>query len=336
MFRNREMTNIFLMMGSVSLLAILITAFISLTAMWIVIALAVILCGIAFLHNKWRYREIEKLSAYLRQISSGDYTLDVRDNAEGELSILKSEIYKVTHILAKHRDHLEEDKTHLTQSIADISHQLKTPLTSMVVMADLLDDHDLPTEKRLEFTHHIHVQLERLQWLVSSLLKLSKIDAGTVYFKKDRVNVKRIIEQALESVLVPIDIKQQSVQLKGDETTCFIGDSHWTKEALINILKNCVEHTPEGGSIEIQFSENVLFTEIVITDSGKGIRKEDLPYIFQRFYKGQQASEESVGIGLAMAHRIITSQGGDIEVTSEIGKGTQFFVKFYRRNSVKK
>lgn len=323
------MKQLILTMLSVSLLAIVISTFISEQTVWIVASLAFILCVITFYHTKWRYREIEKLSEYLRQISSGHYSLDVRDNDEGELSILKSDIYKVTTILAEHSTHLQYDKTHLTQAISDISHQLKTPLTSMMVMTDLLDDPKLPTSKRLEFTNNIHVQLERLDWLVSSLLKLSKIDAGTVYFKKDRISLKKLLEEALESVLIPIDIKQQKVTLRGNEETTFIGDWHWTIEAFINILKNCVEHTPEGGKIKIRFSENVLFTEILIMDSGKGIPKEDLPYIFQRFYKGKHASEESVGIGLAMAHRIITNQGGDIEVSSELGNGTQFLVKFY-------
>ena len=200
-----------------------------------------------------------------------------------------------------------------------------------MVMADLLSDPELPTAKRTEFTRNIRIQLERIDWLVSSLLKLSKIDAGTVQFKKDQIAVKNLIQKALEPVLIPMDIKEQTVSIKGEETVSFLGDLNWTAEALINILKNCVEHTREGGVIDISFSENVLFTEIIIADNGKGIPKEDLPYIFKRFYKGKNASEDSIGIGLAMAHSIITSQNGDIEVTSEEGKGTQFRIKFYKQ-----
>ena len=141
-------------------------------------------CSIGF--TRWRYKELEKLSSYLRQISGGDYSLDVRDNYEGELSILKSDIYKVTLMLSEQGSLLRQDKIQLTDAISDISHQLKTPITSMTVMAELLSDVALPTTKRTEFTRNIHIQLQRIDWLVTSLLKLSKIDAGTVQFKKDR------------------------------------------------------------------------------------------------------------------------------------------------------
>ena len=265
----------------------------------------------------WRYREIEKLSGYLRQISGGDYSLDVRDNQEGELSILKNDIYKVTIMLSEQSSLLRQDKIQLTDAISDISHQLKTPLTSMMVMADLLRDEHLPETKRTEFTRNIRIQLERIDWLVSSLLKLSKIDAGTVSFKKDELAVGKLIQKSLESVLIPMDIKEQTVSIEGENTVSFIGDLNWTVEALINILKNCVEHTKPGGKIAITYSENALFTEILIADNGKGISKEDLPSIFHRFYKGKNAGEDSIGIGLAMAHSIITSQNGAIDVKSE-------------------
>lgn len=282
-------------------------------------------------HTKIRYRNIEDLSRYLRQINSGDYTLDVRDNKEGELSILKNEIYKVTTMLAEQSSRLEEDKQHLTTSISDISHQLKTPLTSMMVMADLLTDPHLPSNKQKEFTENIHTQLDRLDWLVSSLLKLSKIDAGTAYFKKMEVNVKELMTSAMRSILIPIDIKEQTIMLEGEDSVTFLGDPEWSLEAFTNILKNCVEHTPKRGEIVITFSQNILYTEINISDTGKGISKEDLPYIFHRFYKGKQASEGSVGIGLAMAYEIITNQDGNIEVLSEEGKGTTFKIQFYHK-----
>ena len=285
-----------------------------------------------FLFTYWRYREIERLSNYLRKISSGNFSLDVRDNDEGELSILKSEIYKVTNILSQHANHLEGNKQHLTNAISDISHQLKTPLTSMTVMADLLNQPDLPLERRQQFITNIQKQLDRLNWLVTSLLKLSKLDSGTVNFSQDEINVKELLDQSLESLLIPIDVKGQEVKIYGDEKTIIFGDMQWMKEAIINILKNCIEHTPEAGEISLTYSDNVLYTEIIIADNGPGIAKEDLPYIFQRFYKGKHAREQSVGIGLALAYRIITDQGGDIEVLSAEGQGTQFRMKFYHQH----
>ncbi|WP_312472037.1 HAMP domain-containing sensor histidine kinase [Neobacillus sp.] len=331
MLRNREIQLFLLTMSFISLAGIIAATFISLTASMLVFVISVLLIVCSFIFTSWRYREIEKLSGYLQQISSGDYFLDVRDNHEGELSILKNNIYKVTTMLSEQGSLLQQDKVQLTNAISDISHQLKTPLTSMMMMADLLSDAKLPPVKRREFTHNISIQLERIEWLVSSLLKLSKIDAGTVQFKKEAIAVKKLLQKSLEPLLIPLDIKEQAISIEGDDTVSFVGDFHWTTEAVINILKNCIEHTPSGGEITISFLENALFTEIVIADNGKGIAKEDLPYIFKRFYKGKNASEDSVGIGLAMAHTIITSQNGNIEVKSKQDKGTQFRLTFYKQ-----
>ncbi|WP_268625317.1 sensor histidine kinase [Paenibacillus alvei] len=331
MLRNREIQILLTVMVTISAAAIAVAAFISPAALALVVILSLLLIGSCLAFTRWRYRELEKLSIYLREISSGNDSLDVRDNQEGELSILKNDIYKVTLMLSEQRSLLQRDKMQLTDAISDISHQLKTPLTSMTVMADLLSSADLPPVKRMEFTHNIRIQLERIDWLVSSLLKLSKMDAKTIPFKKEPVLVKQLIQQALEPVLIPMDIKEQTVSINGDDNVSFIGDFNWTSEALINILKNGVEHTQEGGAIAISYTENALFTEIVIADNGKGIPKEDLPYIFKRFYKGKHASEGSIGIGLAMAHSIIASQGGVIDVRSDGGNGTEFRIKLYKQ-----
>lgn len=283
-----------------------------------------------FLLTKRRYKEIERLSAYLRCICGGEYSLDIRDNEEGELSILKNEIYKVTLMLSKQGELLKEEKKQLANALADISHQLKTPLTSMMVMTDLLSGDSLQREKRIEFTKNIEVQLERMEWLLTSLLKLSKIDAGTVVFKKEKLFVSELIKKAMEPLMIPMEIKEQKLVIEGSEKAAFIGDLSWSTEAIINIVKNCIEHTPDGGVISIFFSENPLYTEILISDTGIGIDKEDLPYVFKRFYKGKNASEESVGIGLAMAKSIIVGQKGDVSVMSKKGEGTRFAIKFYK------
>ena len=332
MLRNREVQILLAILLLISGIGLIVAAlFVSMLTAIFVLGVSILLISCTLLFTKWRYREIEKLSGYLQQISNGDFHLDVRDNYEGELSILKSNIYKVTRMLSEQGTVLHEDREKLANAISDISHQLKTPLTSMMVMADLLCDKRLDEGKRDEFTRNIQVQLERMEWLVSSLLKLSKIDAGTITFKKEKIMVNSLIQTAIEPLLVPLDIKMQSLYVKDDEKAAFIGDFNWTVEALINIIKNCVEHTAESGEISIQFSENVLFTEIIISDNGEGIPKEDLPYIFKRFYKGKNASDDSVGIGLAMAYSIITSQQGDIEVTSQPSVGTTFQIKFYKQ-----
>jgi len=332
MLRNREIQLFLLLQLLISVAATVITAiFFPIQAALILFITAAALMLVSFYFTKWRYREIEKLSSYLRKITNGDYSLDIRDNAEGELSILKNDIFKVTLMLSEQSSYLQQDKVRLTDAISDISHQLKTPLTSMVVMADLLSNPNLDPAKRKEFTHNIQVQLERIEWLVSSLLKIAKIDADIVQFKKEKVAANILVQHALQSVLIPMDIKQLSLEISGDETVTFQVDLNWTVEALINILKNCIEHTDEGGAISISFTENALYTELTIEDTGKGIAKEDLPYIFKRFYKGKNAGEESVGIGLALSYSIIKNQQGNIEVKSEIGKGTTFRIKFYKQ-----
>lgn len=335
MIRNREI-QLYLLASIILTVCSTIAAYFlfSIAAAYYVFVVALLLIIVYFFFTKWRYNEINKLSNYLRKIANGDYTLDVRDNYEGELSILKSEIFKVTVKLSEQRTKLEEDKLKLKDALSDISHQLKTPLTSMMVMADLLSDPDLDEQKRAEFTNNIHQQLERMEWLVSSLLKFAKIDAGTLQMKQEKQFVLPIINKAVETVLIPMDIKQQTLTIKGDENVTFHGDFHWTLEAIINLLKNCVEHTEEGGKIEIRFSQNPLYTEIIIQDNGKGIPKEDMPYIFKRFYKGKNASDDSVGIGLALAHSIITNQQGTIEAESKMGAGTKFIIKFYQQINI--
>ncbi|MFK8794865.1 sensor histidine kinase [Planococcus plakortidis] len=332
MLRNIEIRWLLVILTTITALGTILAAiFVSSTAAWFVLGVALLLSATAIAFTWWRYREIERLSGFLQQISSGDFQLDVRDNREGELSLLKTQIYKVTKMLSEHGALLTEDKGKLTNAISDISHQLKTPLTSMMVMADLLRDSELDDAKRREFIRNLHTQLERMDWLVASLLKLSKIDAGTIHFKQDRIPVSALIEKAVEPLLIPMDIKMQDLQIEGDPNAVFSGDLNWTAEALINILKNCVEHTGEGGKLAIRYGENALYTGITIEDNGSGISRKDLPYIFKRFYKGENAGDDSVGIGLAMAYSIITSQSGGIEVASTPGEGTRFHIKFYKQ-----
>src|SRR5690606_9728241 len=201
----------------------------------------------------------------------------------------------------------------------------------MTVMVDLLANPNLPEVKREQFIQKLLRQLERMDWLVSSLLKLAKIDAGTANFKKERVSVSHLVKLATEPLIIPMDIKNQTLEIKGNQNSSFIGDLNWTVEAIVNILKNCIEHTPKGGTITIQFEENSLYTFIIIQDNGQGIARDDLPHIFKRFYKGKNAESESVGIGLAMAHSIIKNQMGTLEVNSVEGEGTRFIIKFFKQ-----
>jgi signal transduction histidine kinase len=269
------------------------------------------------------------LSAYLRQIDAGDYALDVRDNGEGSFSLLKNDLYKVTVRLREQAELLQKDKTALSNLIADISHQIKTPLTSMGVLADLLAE-DPPEEDRDTFVERLRAQLGRIQWLVAVLLKLARLDAGTAAFKSEPVDVRRLIERALEPLHIPLEIKDQRLEVHGDDGASFIGDFNWSAEALTNVVKNCIEHTPEGGKIEIRYGANALYAEVIVSDDGEGIASRDLPNIFNRFYRGPNAGESNVGIGLALAKAIFNAQAGDISVRSQPGIGTSFDIRVFR------
>ena len=276
-----------------------------------------------------RYRQMEKLSDYLKRIGRGDYSLDIRDNVEGELSILKNEIYKVTTRLREQAEYNVREKYYLADALSDISHQLKTPLTSMLVMTDLLKEEGLPTDKREEFTDTIRAQLIRIEWLVTSLLKLSRLDAGTIVLESRPVPAAEVIGRAAQHLLIPMELKGIEFEVQGEENVTFPGDLSWSAEAFANILKNCMEHTPSGGRIRVMYEENHLYTVISVEDNGEGIAAEDLPHIFERFYKGKNAGADSVGIGLAMAYEILAKEQGKIDVTSKEGEGTRFRVKFY-------
>ncbi|THG89606.1 histidine kinase [Alkalihalobacillus alcalophilus ATCC 27647 = CGMCC 1.3604] len=258
MFRNKEVRILLIVQMSMAAIAVLFVYFFSVEAAIIVTILSILFIGSYLVFNYWRYDEIKNLSGYLRKINAGHYSLDVRDNQEGELSILKNDIYKVTLRLSEYSSGLEADKQKLTDAISDISHQIKTPLTSMTVMSDLLSNPQLDPVKRKEFTQNIQMQLERMDWLVSSLLKLSKIDAGTIQFKKETINLHKLMNEALKPMLIPMELKEILIEIKGQEGATFSGDFNWTKEALINLIKNAVEHTPIGGKIEIEYLENSL------------------------------------------------------------------------------
>ena len=296
--------------------------------------LAVVLClagALAVLNMAFtvvRYRKISQLTADLREVSSGRDRLHLEEYEEGELSILSSEIYKLTVQLREQASLLQEDKLFLERNLSDISHQLKTPLTSLSVMNDLLRDENLPAHKRKEFLDSTGRQLERMDWLLNALLKMAKLDAGAERLQREPVNALQVVRGAAEHLLIPMELREQQFSASGDDAD-FYGDAAWTREALANILKNCMEHTPAGGKISVQVERTPLYLAIRIGDTGCGIHPEDLPHVFERFYRGKNSGEDSVGIGLYMAKSIITRENGTLSVESILHKGTLFTIKFY-------
>lgn len=277
-----------------------------------------------------RDKKLKDIIKYLKQIQNGDYTLQIEENTEGELSDLKNEIYKVTVMLKEQEAILKEDKKYLSNAMSDISHQLKTPLTSISLMVDILQDNpQMEESKRKEFVQDISRQLNQINWLVISLLKLSKLDAGTVEFKKENLNIKEILNEIKQNLSIWTEIKNQQIIISGKEAK-ILGDKNWTIESIENIIKNCLEYSKENGKVYITYEENNLYTEIIIKDSGKGITQKDLPHIFERFYKGKNSNKNSIGIGLALSKSIIEKQNGTINVKSKIDEGTTFEIKFFK------
>lgn len=328
-FRNKELKYLFIILIILFIMEAITIYFLSPVSGIIALLFSIAVSLLLFLYAKYRCEEINKLAEYLNRTNNGDYSLDLRDNEEGELSILKSEIYKVSVTLREQNNALLKERLNLVQGLSDISHQIKTPLTSMFVLTDSLCDSKLPDEKRMEFTGIINNQLNRLQWLVTSLLKMSKLDAKAVDLKKLNVSPKALIEKACLPLLIPIELKNQNLIIEDDGVPVYC-DLNWTAEALVNIIKNSVEHTPPDGEIHISSLTNIFFTKITIKDNGNGIDKNDLPHIFNRFYKGKNSSDDSVGIGLAMSKSIINSQEGSINVNSKKGEGTEFVIKLFK------
>lgn len=285
---------------------------------------------IFYFYLKQMDNSLINISEYINRLLNKDYALDIIDNDEGTLSSLKNDIYKVTVMMKEQNEMLKQDKMLLANNLADISHQLKTPLTSMLLMSDLLDSDELTKDERKEFLRVIKSQLKRIEWLVSSLLKLSKLDAKTIEFKKDQIHAYDLLHKAIEPVYMMIETKDQQFQVSGDNPLIET-DVNWTCEAFVNILKNCSEHTLEGGILKAEVFDTVMYTEFVLSDNGVGIDAKDLPFIFDRFYRCSTVSKESVGIGLAMAYSIITGQDGTISVHSVLNQGTSFSIRFYKK-----
>ncbi len=291
-------------------------------------ALTVIIIAIFAVFERDRIKTVKDINAYLSRVLTGDYSLDVFDNSEGEISILKNNIYKVVVMLKSTNEELSKEKLGLASSLADITHQLKTPLTSITVMTDLLEN-EQDEEKRSELLEIIKTQTEKMNWLTATLLKLSRLDADAAEFNFAQTKISDVVSASIKPFLLSLDLKNIRLTADFDDFE-FNGDIIWTTEAVKNIIKNCIEHTFDGGELKIRTSRTNLFNELIISDNGCGIDKDDLPHIFERFYHGKNASADSVGIGLNLAKEILSKQRADISAESKLGKGSVFRIRFYK------
>lgn len=282
-----------------------------------------------FLSSILRYRHLAALADEVQHFLHSFSFVDIAGEKEGELAILRSEIQKMVNKLRQQAKLLTEDKRYLMNSIADISHQIRTPLTAINLIVSRLQG-ESEGEKRQELIRELERLLCHMDWLIETLLKMAKLDAGTVNMKKTPVLVKNLVRETTKELEISMELRQQTLSISCSEDACFLGDLSWTREALGNLLKNCVEHTPEGGAIDLSVTDNQLYTEIVVSDNGPGIAPEDLPHIFERFYKGRNSSKNSVGIGLALARMIVKEQGGILSASNAKAGGARFEMRFYK------
>ncbi|HHX17114.1 MAG TPA: HAMP domain-containing histidine kinase [Mollicutes bacterium] len=297
----------------------------------ITISLFVLILVLFFIkYNIKKYKDINEITKCIENINNKVYELHIDKNSEDELSILKNEIYKTTIMLKEEAENSKKDKLELKDSLSNISHQLKTPLTSILIIIDnLIDTSEMNYSMREEFLRDIKREITNINFLVGSLLKIAKLDTNTVNFIEEDVKLKKIVEESIKNVSVLSDLKNVDIKINIINDSIIRCDFKWQIEAITNILKNCVEHSKEDSKIEITISDNKIYSLMEIKDNGVGIDKEDINHIFQRFYKGKNSSNDSIGIGLSLAKTIIDKSNGSINVES--GKsGTKFVIKYFK------
>lgn len=305
---------------------------------FVIIIANAVLCAVSCLaltavflkYCKSQKAESQRLAGYLRKINRRNYDLELKANSEDEMSQLQSEIYKTTVMLREQADNSQKDKENLKQSLSDISHQLKTPLTSIMVMLDdIIEDENMPEDIKRDFLNDIRRNSSSISFLVQSILTLSKLDANSIVLKSKAENVKNILDECVKNTAVLAEIKGVETSVECSDSLTLDCDFRWLCEAITNIVKNCIEHTNDGGFVRLKAEKTSLCTKITVTDNGCGIAKDDLPHIFERFYKGRNSDENSVGIGLALAKTIIEKSGGSVCADSKQGEVTKFTITIF-------
>lgn len=298
-----------------------------------IISLIIFLMLLIFIIIKYLKRQdkkIDKLSNYASQVLLEDYRLMISDNDESSLSILENKIYDMMVMLKEKSENLLDDKEKLERLLADISHQIKTPLTALNLLNDLLYQ-DLPESKKKEFLDNMQNELKKIEWLVKNLLYLAKLDAKMIDFKIDYIDIKKLINKSINEFSVLAEINNVNISVNCEEKIFVKCDEKWTIEAINNLIKNSIEHLAKN--IKINVNTNYLYTQIEVIDDGEGIKKEDIKNIFKRFYKAKNSKNSSLGLGLAFVKGIIKNQNGSIKVKSKENEYTKFIIKLYKINT---
>lgn len=297
---------------------------------WIPLLTGCIVSCISLVFTYRRYEKISSLSQDIDRLLHGEESIRFDDYVEGELAVLGNEISKMTIRLLEQSEQLQKDKNYLADSLADISHQLKTPLTSLEILNAALSQEGIDEEQRSVLLQEQLSLLSRMEWLIAVLLKLSRLDAGTIEFEKKPFSMKELVQLATATFDVTLDIKNITMNISDLSEIRLYGDIKWLAEALSNVVKNCIESTPSGGQIEISAEENAMYVKLYIMDNGSGIPEEDIPHLFERFFRGKNSGKNGVGIGLSLAKAIITQQNGTITVENQIPQGAKFTICLFR------
>ncbi|MCI8327300.1 MAG: HAMP domain-containing histidine kinase [Lachnospiraceae bacterium] len=327
MFRNREIRQFSILF--VIITAIVVIAGVAMHTMAGMLSfISAIVYGVAFfLFTRARYKGIAQISEQIDLVLHNSERLDINESEEGELSILRSEIVKMTLRIREQNEALKKEKEHLADSLVDIAHQLRTPLTSANLILSLLEKNQGEEEQK-ELLRETEKLFAQMDWLLTSLLKLSRLDAGVVAFRNEQVEVAALIKSVLHPLFISMDLHDIDLRVEIPRGVVIQGDPQWLCEALQNILKNCIESAGDHGKIEIDCEDTPLFTEIRFHDSGVGFREEELPRLFQRFYRGKNTSTAGYGIGLALCKTIIVRQGGTVTAKNHLQGGALFSVRF--------
>jgi len=329
-FRNKEIRSLLLFQS------FLLLSFLSLSLLFevnnfLILALYGAASMMSYLYfTGRRYQKIDLLTKEVDQVLFQDQFTPISQYEEGELSILRTQIHKMNLKLQENQSALQKEKVHLVESLQDISHQVRTPLTTLFLLAERMKEEDLPVHRRRSLLQEEVRHLRQIDWLIGSLLKMAKLDADTAVFEKKKVLVEELLFKALDPLRIPLELRNQEVLLHLEPGSSFQGDLSWSAEAVTNLLKNAMEHMEPGKRIVVEARENVLFTEVVLKDQGPGIPEEDLPHLFERFYKGKNAKENSVGIGLALSRMILTKQNGTLKAENALEGGAKFTLRIYK------
>lgn len=327
MLRNREFRQFAVLFFFIAAASIIIGFIINWRAGILAACTAAAFGAAFYAFTNTRYDNIARISAQIDLVLHNADLLYIGESDEGELSILHSEIAKMTRRIREQNEALKKEKKLLADLLADIAHQLRTPLTSLNLILSLLANN--PDEnQRKEFLREMDGLLLRMDWLITTLLKLSRLDAGIVEFQREQLNFNDLIHAALRPFLIQMELHNINYQIHAPKEITLQGDISWLSEAVQNILKNCIENTGENGKLEINGTDNPLFTQLSIHDNGTGFKQEDLPCLFDRFYRGTENKTSGYGIGLSLSKKIITGHGGTITAKNHPQGGAVFTIRF--------